>query len=113
MQADFVKKRPALKHGYIDPSPIASTNFNYHKEWKLDCKELGAGKTLKEKEDIRNKKILEESSRLRHTLLYVLKISNNTILYGYHTTSSKFDCILSFVQYTLFDAKELMWSFYD
>ncbi|XP_066334670.1 uncharacterized protein [Miscanthus floridulus] len=64
MQADFVKKRPALKHGYIDPSPIASTNFNYPKEWKLDCKELGAGKTLKKKEDIRNKKILEESLKV-------------------------------------------------
>jgi hypothetical protein len=47
MQADFVRKRPALKHGYIDPSPIASTNFNYPKEWKLDCKDLEAGKTLK------------------------------------------------------------------
>ena len=64
MQADFVKKRLALKHGYIDPSPIASTNFNYPKDWKLDCKELGAGKTLKEKEDIRNKKILEESLKV-------------------------------------------------
>ncbi|XP_066392050.1 uncharacterized protein [Miscanthus floridulus] len=64
MQADFVKKRIALKHGYIDPSPIASTNFNYPKEWKLDCKELGAGKTLKKKEDIRNKKILEESLKV-------------------------------------------------
>ncbi|XP_066341111.1 uncharacterized protein [Miscanthus floridulus] len=64
MQADFVRKRPALKHRYIDPSPIASTNFNYPKEWKLDCKELGGGKTLKGKEDIRNKKILEESLKV-------------------------------------------------
>ncbi|XP_066314476.1 uncharacterized protein, partial [Miscanthus floridulus] len=64
MQADFVRKRPTLKHGYIDPSPIASINFNYPKEWKLDCKELGGGKTLKEKEDIRNKKILEESLKV-------------------------------------------------
>ncbi|XP_066336100.1 uncharacterized protein [Miscanthus floridulus] len=64
MQVDFVRKRPALKHGYIDPSPMASTNFNYPKEWKLDCKELRVGKTLKEKEDIRNKKILEESLKV-------------------------------------------------
>jgi hypothetical protein len=58
MQAHFVRKRPALKDMYIDPSPIASTNFNYPKQWKLGCKELDAGKTLKEKEDIRDKKIL-------------------------------------------------------
>ena len=38
--------------------------MDYPKEWKLDCKELGGGKTFKEKEDIRNKKILEESLKV-------------------------------------------------
>jgi predicted ABC-class ATPase len=59
-----VRKRPALKDVYIDPSPVASTNFNYPKQWKLGCKELDARKTLKEKEDLRDKKILIESLKV-------------------------------------------------
>jgi hypothetical protein len=59
MQAHFVRKRPSLKDAYIDPSPVA-----YPKQWKLGCKELDAGKTLKEKEDIRDKKILIESLKV-------------------------------------------------
>jgi hypothetical protein len=49
---------------YIDPQPIAVTNFNYPKQWKLDCKELDARKTLKEKEAIHDRKIKIESIKV-------------------------------------------------
>jgi hypothetical protein len=55
---------PSVKSGYIDPQPIAQTNFNYPRQWKLDGKELAAGKTLREKEDIREKKIRQESLKV-------------------------------------------------
>ena len=53
MQVHIVKQMPSMKAGYIDPQCIAQTNFNYPKQWKLDAKELAAGKTLREKEHIR------------------------------------------------------------
>ena len=46
MQVHIVKQMPSVKAGYIDPQAIAQTNFNYPKQWKLDDKELAAGKTL-------------------------------------------------------------------
>ena len=52
MQVHIVKQIPSVKAGYIDPQAIAQTNFNYPKQWKLDAKELAAGKTIREKEDI-------------------------------------------------------------
>ena len=47
MQVHIVKQMPSVKDGYIDPQAIALTNFNYPKQWKLDAKELAAGKTLR------------------------------------------------------------------
>ena len=84
----------SVKAGYIDPQAIAQTNFNYPKQWKLDDKELAAGKTLREKEDIRVKKLRQESLKVSAYIALAFKISNNTLLYGYHTTSSKFNSIL-------------------
>jgi hypothetical protein len=55
---------PSLKAGYVDPQPITQTNFDYPKQWKLDCKELAAGKTLAEKEAIRTRIIREESLKV-------------------------------------------------
>ena len=68
MQVHIVKQMPSVKAGYIDPQAIAQTNFNYPKQWKLDAKELAAGKTLRKKEHIRTAKLREESIQLRHTL---------------------------------------------
>ena len=64
MQVHIVKQMPSVKPGYIDPQAIAQTNFNYPRQWKLDAKELAAGKTLREKEDIRAKKLRQESLKV-------------------------------------------------
>ena len=53
-----------MKAGYVDPQPIAQTKFNYPKQWKMDGKELAARKTLREKEDIRAKKLRQESLKV-------------------------------------------------
>jgi hypothetical protein len=60
MQAHTVKKIPTLKEGYVDPQPMAQVNFDYPRQWKLDCKELAAGKMVADKENIRLVKIREE-----------------------------------------------------
>ena len=57
MQAHISKQMPSVRSGYVDPQCIAQPNFNYAKEWSLDCNELAAGKTVEEKEEIRNKEI--------------------------------------------------------
>ena len=64
MQVHIVKQMPSVKAGYIDPQAIAQTNFNYPRQWKLDAKELAARKTLREKEDIRAKKLRQESLKV-------------------------------------------------
>jgi len=51
------KQMPSVRSRYIDPQCIAQPHFNYTKEWSLDCNELAAGKTVEEKEEIRNKEI--------------------------------------------------------
>ena len=64
MQVHIVKQMLSVKAGYINPQAIAQTNFNYPRQWKLDAKELGAGKTLREKERIRTAKLREESLKV-------------------------------------------------
>ena len=64
MQVHIVKQMPSVKAGYIDLQAIAQTNFNYPRQWKLDDKELVAGKTLQEKEDIHTKKLRRESLKV-------------------------------------------------
>ena len=64
MQVHIVKQMPSVKAGYIDLQAIAQTNFNYPKQWKLDDKELAGRKTLREKEDIRTKKLRQESLKV-------------------------------------------------
>ena len=64
MQVHIVKQMSSVKARYIDPQAIAQTNFNYPRQWKLDVKELPAGKTLQEKEDIRAKKLRQESLKV-------------------------------------------------
>ena len=94
MEVHIVKQMPSVKAGYIHPQAIAQTNFNYPRQWKLDAKELAAGKTLRKKEDIHMKKLWQESLNVLAYIALALKISNGTLLYGYHTTSSKFNSIL-------------------
>ena len=60
MQVHIVKQIPSVKVGYIEPQAIAQINFNYPRQWKLDAKELAAGKTLREKEDIHANKLRQE-----------------------------------------------------
>jgi hypothetical protein len=55
---------PILKAGYVNPQPIAQTNFNYPREWTLGCKELAAGKIVAEKEAIWNGVIRKEALRV-------------------------------------------------
>ena len=64
MQVHIVKQMPSVKVWYIDPQAIAQTNFNYPRQWKLVAKELAAGKTLREKEDIHAKKLRQESLKV-------------------------------------------------
>ena len=94
MQVHIVKQIPSVKVRYADPQAIAQTNFNYPKWWTLDAKELAAAKTLREKECIRTVKLREESLKVAAYIALAFKFSNNTLLYGYHTTSSKFNSIL-------------------
>ena len=74
MQVHIVKQMPSVKARYIDPQAIAQTNFNYPKQWKLDDKELAAGKTLQEKEHIRTKKLREESLKVSVYIVLAFKI---------------------------------------
>ena len=60
IEVHIVKQMPSVKAGYIDPQAIAQTNFKYPRQWKLDAKELSAGKTIREKEDIHAKKLRQE-----------------------------------------------------
>ena len=74
MQVHIVKQMPSVKAGYIDPQAIAQTNFNYPRQWKLDAKELAAGKTLQEKEDIHAKKLRKESLKVSAYIALAFKI---------------------------------------
>ena len=73
MKVHIVKQMPSVKAGYIDPQAIAQTNFNYPRQWKLDGKELAAGKTLQEKEDIRAKKLRQESLKVSTYIVLTFK----------------------------------------
>jgi hypothetical protein len=81
-QAHIVKQIPSLKARYVDPQPIAATNFNYPKQWKLDGKELAAGKTVTEKESIRAKKIRQEALKVAAFIALSLKhLQHNDAIY--------------------------------
>ena len=74
MQVHIVKQIPSVKARYIDPQAIAQINFNYPRQWKLYAKELAAGKTLQEKEDIRAKKLRQESLKVSAYIALAFKI---------------------------------------
>jgi hypothetical protein len=77
---------PSLKAGYVDPQPIAQTHFDYPKHWRLDCKELAAGKTVTEKEAIRVSKMGEETLKVTTYLAVCFKHPqhNNVIWVPYN-----------------------------
>ena len=72
---------PSVSAGYVDPQCIAATCFNYAKDWKLDAKELAAGKTIEEKEKIQNKKIRQADLKVAAYIALVLKIFKIALLY--------------------------------
>ena len=73
---------PSVKARYIDPQAIAQTNFNYPRQWKLDAKELAAGKTLREKVDIRARKLRQESLKISAYIALVFKnIQQHSIIW--------------------------------
>ena len=86
MQVYIVKQIPSVKAGYINPQAIAQTNFNYHKRWILDAKELAAAKTLREKEHIRTTKLREESLKVVAYIALAFKTlqQHSTILLPYN-----------------------------
>ena len=89
MQVHISKQMSSVQAGYVDPQCIAHPNFNYAKEWKLDCKELTARKTIEGKEEIRNKEIRETALKKAVHIALAFKYLQKTKLYGCHTTSSK------------------------
>jgi hypothetical protein len=68
MQVHLSKQIPRVRAGYVDPQCIAQPNFNYAQEWKLDGKELDAGKTVEEKEAIQQKELREAALK---TVTYI------------------------------------------
>ena len=77
MQVHLLKQMPSVRARYVDPQCIAATWFNYGKEWKLDAKELAAGKTIEEKERIRNKKIRQATLKVATYIALAFKNLQN------------------------------------
>ena len=63
-------------------------------DWKLDGKELASRKTIEEKEKIQQKEMREAALKVAAYIALAFKNLQNSLLYGYHTTSSKFNSIL-------------------
>jgi hypothetical protein len=73
---------PSLKARYVDPQPIAQTNFDYPKKWKLDCKELATEKTVAEKENIQTRIIREESLKVvAYLAMSFMHLQHNKIIW--------------------------------
>jgi hypothetical protein len=73
---------PSLRPGYVDPQPIAQTNFDYPKKWKLDCKELAVGKTVADKENIRTRIIRKESLKVAAYLaISFMHLQHNEVIW--------------------------------
>ena len=82
MQAHISKQMPSVWSGYVDRQCIAQPNFNYAKEWSLDGNELAAGKTIEEKEEIRNKEIREAALKIvAHIALAFKYLKNNQVIW--------------------------------
>jgi hypothetical protein len=86
MQTHIAKQLPSLKVGFADPQLIAQATFTYPKLWRLDGKELEAGKTNQEKEQIRAKAIREASTKVAAIICTIFRRlqHNDTIWLPYH-----------------------------
>ena len=114
MQVHTSKQMPSVRSRYIDPQCIAQPNFNYAKEWKLDCKELAVGKTIEEKEEIRNKEIRVAALKTAAYIALAFKYLQNNQVIWLPYNSSKPNYILKAltIHIVLFVVKELI-GFYD
>jgi len=73
---------PSVRSRYIDPQCIAQPNFNYTKQWSLDCNELAAGKTVAEKEEIQNKEIRVAALKTAAYIALAFKyLQNNQVIW--------------------------------
>ena len=77
MQVHLSKQIPNVQAGYVDPQCIAATCFYYAKDWKLDGNELAAGKTVEEKEKIRNKEIRQAALKVAAYIALAFKNLQN------------------------------------
>jgi hypothetical protein len=86
MQTHIVKKVPTLRAGYIDHWLICGSIFQYPKDWKMDCEELAARKTVEEKEAIRKDKMYKEGLKVAARIAKFLKNlqDNERIWLPYH-----------------------------
>jgi phosphoribosylaminoimidazole-succinocarboxamide synthase len=64
MLVHISNQTPNVKSRYLDPQLIAQTLFTYPNKWELDDENLAAGETIEEKEEIRLKRIKEESYKV-------------------------------------------------
>ena len=69
----IIKQMLNVKARYIDPQAITQTNFNYPRQWILNAKKLAAGKTLRQKENIRAKKLRQESLKVSTYIVLTFK----------------------------------------
>ena len=82
MQVHLSKQVPSVRNGYLDPQCAAQTNFTYAKAWKLDGKELAAGKTIEEKEEIWNKEIRVAALKTATYIALAFKyLQNNQVIW--------------------------------
>ena len=82
MQVHISKQMLSVWAGYVDPQCIAQPNFNYAKEWLLDGNELAAGKTIEEKEEIRNKEIRAAALKTAAYIALAFKyLQNNQVIW--------------------------------
>ncbi|XP_066364531.1 uncharacterized protein [Miscanthus floridulus] len=94
MQVHLSKKMTSVRAGYVDPQCIAATCFNYAKDWKLDGKELAAGKMVEEKEKIRQKKIREASLKaMAYIALAFKNLQNNSAIWLAYNFDNHWICI--------------------
>ena len=86
VQTHIVKKAPTLRATYIDPWLICASNFQYPKDWAMDCEELATRKTIEEKEAIRADKMYREGLKVACRIAKCLKnLQHNEMIWlPYH-----------------------------
>lgn len=76
-----MKVLPTLITGFVDPLMTCASNFQYPKNWAMDSIELEEGKTIKEKEKIREDMISKEGLKVAVQIAICLKnLQNNELI---------------------------------